>query len=55
VEADLDVAVLRSLATGRGVSGNALGLSFRLSAADQDALAQLVDRVGLGNETLPRD
>ena len=47
VEADLQPAILRSLIAARAVQGRALGFSFKLTPADQAALADFADRIGL--------
>lgn len=50
VEAELDPSTLRSLVTARSASGYALGFAIRLTAADQRALGDFVERIGLSGD-----
>jgi hypothetical protein len=54
VEADLDPSTLRCVAGARSVGGEALGFPFRLVAADQAALGEFLDRVGLKGGEEPK-
>jgi hypothetical protein len=54
VEADLEPSTLLSLVTARSVEGEVLGFPIRLVAADQAALGEFVDRVGLSERDVPR-
>ena len=49
-EAELEPAVLRSMLGARGLSGEGLGFTFRLTAEDQRLLAEFADAVGLRRE-----
>ena len=50
VEAELEPAVLRWMLGARGLSGEGLGFTFRLTAEDQRLLAEFADAVGLRRE-----
>ena len=54
VEAEVEPWLLRSLATGRAVGGNALGFAIKLVAADQLALSEFVAKLGLPEDETPQ-
>ena len=53
VEAELDAAVLRSLASAKSVTGVALGFPIRLAGADQDAIRAFAAKAGIVEDTEP--
>ena len=54
VEADMEPSILRSVATARTVTGEALGFPIKLVAADQVAVGELLARVGLAEDQTPK-
>jgi hypothetical protein len=54
VEADLEPSVVRSVATARSVTGEALGFPIELVAADQAAVGEFLAKVGLAEDQAAR-
>jgi hypothetical protein len=54
VEADIEPSIVRSVATARTVTGEALGFPIKLVAADQVAVGEFLARVGLAEDQAPK-